>query len=190
MRAAQVVQREVAAIDDLERGEQLALEQLGAAAVVRQGRDHAHHRQLAEIARAVFAFQPPDRDDDETRHAELLLDAREQRGVARQHLLALGDAIGRDAGARVLLEVHAERAALAAVERDGRGIVRDAGEGGLDGVLRDALRCGLARHRRDEGGEVPVALGGEGGRREREAYRESRERAAEDGLGCHGSCLA
>jgi hypothetical protein len=55
---------------------------------MRQRRQHAHHRQLADVARAVIAFQPPDGDDQFLRHAELLLHAPEDLRVLLQHLLA------------------------------------------------------------------------------------------------------
>jgi hypothetical protein len=58
----QLRQGEIAALHDLQRGDELALEQLGAAAVVRQRRNGAHHRQLAHVARAKIALQAPDRD--------------------------------------------------------------------------------------------------------------------------------
>ena len=49
-------------------------------------------------------LQPPDRDQDLPGHAELLLDARQQRGVALQHRAAAIDAAGADAGRDILLE--------------------------------------------------------------------------------------
>jgi len=73
--ADHVIQAKVAALQDFQRREQFALEQFGAAAVMRHGREHAKHRQLAHVALAEIGLQPPDRDQDLPRHAELLLDA-------------------------------------------------------------------------------------------------------------------
>src|SRR6516165_5785924 len=92
--ADEIVQRQIAALDDLQGGDKLALEQLGAAAVMRQRRHRADHRQLAHVARAVVAFQRPDRDDHRRGHAELLLDAPEQRGVHLHQFPGAADAAG------------------------------------------------------------------------------------------------
>ena len=68
---------------------QLALEQLGAAAIVR----HAWRRTrttgslpMSPVPKSVS--RPQIATISVLRHAELLLDAREQRGVALQHLPA------------------------------------------------------------------------------------------------------
>ena len=90
--ADQIAQRQVAALHDLQRRDQLALEQLGAAAIMRQRRERADHRQLAHVAGAVVGFQRPDRHDQLGRHAELPLDARQQRGVALHQRLGALDA--------------------------------------------------------------------------------------------------
>ena len=92
--AAHLAEREVAALQEAQRREQLALEQLGATAVVRHGREHAEGRELAQVARAEIGLQSPDRDDHGRRHAVLPLDARQQAGVPLQHLLAARDAAG------------------------------------------------------------------------------------------------
>ena len=76
--ADQVVQGEIAALHDLQRRQQLALEQFGAAAIMRHGGERADHRHLADIALAEIRLQPPDRDHDFRRHAKALLDARQQ----------------------------------------------------------------------------------------------------------------
>jgi hypothetical protein len=128
---------------------------------VRQRRDGADHRQLAHVARAVVAFETPDRDDHLLRRAELLLDAGEQRGVALQELAAAADAALRHARGSVFLEGLAEGAALAAVEGQHVRVDRDAGEGLADHRAGDALRLRLARNLRQERLEVAAALGGE-----------------------------
>ena len=122
--ADHVAQAEIAALHDLQRREQLALEQFGAAAIMRHGGEHAEHRQLAHVALAEIGLQPPDRDQDLPRHAELRLDARQQRGVTLQHRPAAVDAAGADAGRDILLERLVEGAALAAVEIQHRHILR------------------------------------------------------------------
>ena len=177
--ADQVAQRQVAALENLQRCDQLALEQLGAAAVVRHGRDHADHRQLTDVAGPEIALQPPDRDDDRRRHAELSLDAREQRRMPRQHLFALVDAAGGDAGRRVLLEGAVERGALAAVERQHRGILRDAGKRACNDALRHAGGRRLARHRPKKAAEIAAALRRARGRAEEQRAQEGREGACD-----------
>ena len=105
---------------------------------MRERRQRADHRHLADVALAEIGFQSPDRDDDLGRHAELLLDTPEQRAVTLQHLPAHVDAAGADAGRDILLKSLAKRAALAAVKGQHRGILGDAGEGLVDHRLRDA----------------------------------------------------
>ena len=126
--ADQVAQGEIAALHDLQRRQQLALEQFGAAAIMRHGGERADDRHLADVALAEIGLQSPDRDDDFRRHAELLLDPRQQRSVPLQHLPADVDAPGADAGGDILLERFVEGAALAAVEGEHRRILRHAAE--------------------------------------------------------------
>ena len=80
--ADQVAHRQIAALQDLQGRDQLALEQFGAAAVMRQGGERAHHRQLAHVAAAIVGFQRPDRHHQFLRHAGARLDARQQLRVA------------------------------------------------------------------------------------------------------------
>ena len=61
---------------------------------MRERRQRADHRQLADVALAEIALQAPDRDQDLPGHAELLLDARQQRGMALQQRAAAIDAAG------------------------------------------------------------------------------------------------
>src|SRR6266567_1829828 len=164
--ADHVAQRKIAALDDLQRGEKLALKQFGAATIMRHRGERADHRQVAHVAGAVIGFEAPDRNDQWTRHAELPLNAREQRRMALQHLLAALDADGGNAGRGVILEAFAKSAALAAVEGEHRRIESDAGERVVDDGTRDAGGGGLARNLSDEGAEVPAALRRESGPRE------------------------
>src|ERR1700712_5026148 len=82
--ADQSTQGEIAALQDFQRREQFALEQLRAPAIMRHGGEGADHRHLADVALAEIALQPPDGDHDLRRHPELLLDPRQQRGVPLQ----------------------------------------------------------------------------------------------------------
>ena len=161
----------------LQRGDQLALEQLGAAAVVRHGGDGAHHRQLAHVAGAVVALQAPDRDDQLLRHAELLLDAAEHAGVAlaaasRPRLMRDGADSGRD----VFLEGLAEGAALAAVEGEHVRVDASAPAKAFCDHVR-ATRPAACASRAicgEEAVEVAAALGGVGGRNKKEREEEGR----------------
>src|ERR1700730_10758668 len=83
---------------------------------MRQRRERADDRQFAHVALAEISLQPPDRDKNLPRHAELRLDARQQRRVALQHRPPAIDAPGADAGRDILLEGFVEGVALAAVE--------------------------------------------------------------------------
>ena len=170
---------------------QFLLEQLGAAAVVRERRERPHHRKLADVAGAEIAFQAPDADDQLLRHAELPLDAGQQRGVALQELAGAVDAPLRDAGRGVFLEALAEGAALAAVERENVLVDGDAREGLVDHLPRDALRRRLARDRGDEGVEVAAALGCERGGGENERDENGSKPCEHSGLriprGDHGT---
>src|SRR5260370_1967788 len=122
MGADHVAQRKIAELDDLQRGEKLALKQFGAATIMRHRGERADHRQIAHVAGAVIGFEAPDRNDQWTRHAELPLNAREQRRMALQHLLAALDADGGNADRGVILEAFATSAALAADEEEHRRI--------------------------------------------------------------------
>ncbi len=161
--ADHVLQGKIAALDDLQRRQQFALEQFGAAAIMRHGGERADHRHLADVALAVIGFQPPDRDDDLRRHAEPLLDPRQQRGVTLQHLPADVDAPGADAGGDILLEGLVEGAALAAVEGQHRRILRHAGERLRNHRRRNPRRLRLRRHRRHKSVEVAAAARGVSG---------------------------
>jgi hypothetical protein len=72
----ELAQRQVAARQDVQRGDQLALEQLAAAAFMRERGERADQRQAAYVAGAVVAFHGPDRHQQRRRHAELPLNER------------------------------------------------------------------------------------------------------------------
>src|SRR3954463_3887534 len=57
--ADQVAQGKIAALHDLQRGQQFALEQFGAAAIMRHGDERADDRHLADVALAEIRLQPP-----------------------------------------------------------------------------------------------------------------------------------
>src|SRR5580704_1220663 len=176
--ADEIAQRQIAALDDLQGGDKLALEQLGAAAVMRQRCHRADHRQLAHVAGAVVAFQRPDRHDHRRRHAILLLDAPEQGGVHLHQFPGAVDAGRDDPGGGVFLEaLGVEHAALAAVEGEDGGVGCQAGEGLVDDAARDALALRVARDRRQESVEVAAAWRGARGGCE-EQQDESKEEAA------------
>src|SRR5882724_11710232 len=90
--ADHLAERKIAALHDLQRRDQFALEQFGAAAIMRHGREHAKHRQPAHVAFAEIGLQPPDRDQYLPRHAELGLDARQQCRMPLQRRAAAIDA--------------------------------------------------------------------------------------------------
>lgn len=173
--ADHVAQGQIAALHDLQRRQQLALEQFGAAAIMRHGRERADHRHLADVALAEIGLQPPDRDHDLRRHAEARLDARQQRGVTLQHLPAHLDPPRPDPGRDILLEGLVEGAALAPVEIQYRRILRHAGKRLRNHRRRNPRRLRLRRHARHEAVEVAAAARGEGGGGEGKSYQKSKK---------------
>ena len=123
---------------------------------MRERRERAKRRLLA-LVDAEIGLQPPDRDDDRTRHAELLLDPLQQPAVLDHHVARLGQA-AVDSRRSELLEALLERL-LAAVERQHLRIGRKPGERGR-GLLGDALRHRVLLEGRDEGIEIAATLRG------------------------------
>src|SRR4029077_5921694 len=123
---------------DLQRREQLGLEQFGAAAIMRQCGERPDHRLLAHVATAEISLEPPDRNQDLAWHPEFLFDASKQRRVPLQHGGPAIDAAGTDAGRDILLKTLVEGVALAAIEGERGRILREPREGLGDDRLRDA----------------------------------------------------
>src|SRR5262249_10279263 len=146
------------ALDDLECGEKLALEQFRPPTIMRHRGERPDHRQVTHVTGAVIGFKAPDRNDQWTRHTELPLNAREQCRVALQHLPAPLDANSGNARRGVILEAFAKSGALAAIEGDYRRIGDDSRQCAVDDGTRDAGCSGLTRNLGDEGPEVPTAL--------------------------------
>ena len=96
-RADHLVGRKVAALDDLQRRDQLLAEQIRPPAVIGERGHRLDRRQIAHEA-AEVGLERPERRDHRRRHAKLLLDALEQRAV-------LGDAL--DAAVDAVLRHHA-----------------------------------------------------------------------------------
>ena len=175
--ANQVAQRKIAALDDLQRGEKLALEQFAAAAIVRQGGDRANDGQLAHVAGAVVAFERPDRHEERRRHAELALDAREQGGMALHQPSGAVDAGRNDAGRGVILEALAKRAALAPIEGKHRSVWRQTRKRAVDHRPRYAGGRGFARYGGQESVEVTAARRRPRRRREKQGAKQDGERS-------------
>src|SRR5262249_56854275 len=84
-RAAHLLGRAPAALDDDERVEELLLP-IGLASRLAPGergqrREHRTHVVLLDIGIAIGRLDAPDPEHDRRRDAEILLDPREQRGV-------------------------------------------------------------------------------------------------------------
>src|SRR5581483_4662854 len=133
---------QVAAVDDAKRAEKLLAEEIRAPAVVGQRRDRADDLIDAALVGAVVALQTPQRDDDGRRHAEALLDFRQQRGVGLGLLqpVLITAAAGHAAGE--LLEALLEDA-LPAVAADDRRVEGEAVERRRDGPPGNPLGRGL-----------------------------------------------
>ena len=123
--AAHLRGAEVAAVDDAQRIHQLGLEHLRTAAIMRE-RDERADRLLLAHHDSEIGLQSPDRNEDGSGHAVLLLDPIKDRSILQQHALRLLDALG-DPALGEFLEALLEDA-LIAVERQHLGIGRDAGE--------------------------------------------------------------
>ena len=155
------LEAEIAALHDLERRQQFVLEQFGAAAIMRHGREHAKQPQLAHVALAEIGLQPPDRDKDLPRHAELRFDARQQRRMPLQHRPPAIDPPRSDAGRNILLERLVESAALAPVEGKHGPIPCCTPPSAWPITLCEMPPAAASwRDRRHEGMEVAAAAGG------------------------------
>ena len=134
--------RKVAAIDDLQRGDGLALEHLRAAAIIGQRHQRAQRRQIAHIG-AEIALQPPERGDYRGRHAIVALGARECCRVSLDACLALLHPVIGGHAPRKLGEQLAEYP-LAAVAVDDALVINEVGRGDRQRALRHAFGGGIA----------------------------------------------
>ena len=161
--------------DDLQRGDQFALEQGAAAAVMRERRQRADHRQLAHVARAVVAFHGPDRHQQFPGHAEAPFDAVEQRGVPLHQPAGASEARGGHARRRELLEtaLAAEGVGLTAVEGEHLAVDRQAVKAARNDVAAHARGHGVARYSRKEALERAAALRGSRGRRDQQRDKDA-----------------
>ncbi len=144
--------RQVAALDDFQRRDQLRTEQMRPAAIERQRRQRAQRGQVSNIA-AEIGLQPPERDDRRRRHAILVLDALEGGGELLDALGALVEAIFRDHAVGEFQKRLREHA-LAAVLRDDVDVVGEIRRGGRERVLRNAGGDGFAAELREPGIEI------------------------------------
>src|SRR5680860_1354601 len=133
--------REIAAVDDFERIHQLLAELLRPAAVIGQSGERADARQIAHDL-AEVGLQPPIGDQHRTRHAVLLLDALEGRSVfAEQRLADIHPVVGHHAALEGQIVLGENT--LATVMGDGRRIIGDAVQCGVDRLWGDAFGDGL-----------------------------------------------
>ncbi|MCY1442602.1 hypothetical protein D9M71_589770 [compost metagenome] len=140
-RAAHCLWLDVAMLDDLQRGDQLVLGELRAAAFIGQGGQRADDR-LVALELAEVAFHAPHRDQHLAVDAIALLDAGQQFGVLLQQLLAVTHTQGRQ-GAFEVLPHRAGELRLAAVGLDHVHVGGDAEEGAVEGVRRNTGLQGL-----------------------------------------------
>ena len=178
----------VAALHDAQGVEQLLAEEFRTAAVIGERRQRLQDAEISEIA-AEVAFQPPERGQHRRRHAVLLFDLGEQRGVLLHLLLAVRDARAADHAVGELQEGLLEHG-LALVAPDDAGIEHQVGRGGRQDLRRNALlqRLGFElRQPRLEAAGVAAARGhGRARHRDREhgdaeqADRQSQSRLAHE----------
>jgi hypothetical protein len=144
--------RQVAALDDFQRRDQLRAKQLRPAAIERQRGERAQRRQVSDIA-AEIGLQPPERDDRRRRHAILIFDALEGGGELLDALGAGVEAIFGDHAVGEFQERLREYA-LAAVLRDDVDVVAQIRRGGCERILRNAGSGGFAAELREPGLEI------------------------------------
>ena len=150
--ADQAVGRDIAALQDLQRRQELLAEIVAAAADAGERRRRAEHGALAAHG-AVVQFDAPDRRDDVAVDAIGALGGGEYRRVLRQELAAAGDALVADQrveivpGRFVEFRLRIEQVHDAQIRRQPGGIALK-----IDAV--DAAALGLRPQRRDAIAEV------------------------------------
>ncbi len=137
-RSRHLRRRDVPRLQDLQRGDQLALEERAPPPVIGERRERLDHRLLA-AAHAVGALQPPDGRDDLLLDAVGPLDPVEDAGVLAQGVPAVADAAVGDGGAEIFPDRLGELG-LVAVTADDLGIVAHAAEGRVEHLRPDPLR--------------------------------------------------
>ena len=150
--------REIAAVDDLQRGDGFVREHLRAAAVIGQRDQRAQRRQVAHVG-AEIAFQSPERGDHSRRHAIFLFGARERRGMSLDPGLALLHPVDRGHAAGELGE-HLPEHALAAIAVDDALVVDEIGRGFRQRALRHAGRDRLRFQVGEEAIETHAVVAG------------------------------
>ena len=159
-RAADLVAQPLELLVEFERREDLRPEQLGPAAIVRQGHQRVQRVEVA-LKGTVIGLERPEGQKHTARHAVGRLDPVEDRIVFLRHLLALVDPVLADQAARELDERFLEHA-LCAVRVDHLLIETDRGEEGINRGPVMALPLGFGFQTLDETVETAAALG-EGG---------------------------
>ena len=132
------IRREIAAIDDLQRGDGLAGETLRTPAIIGQRYQRAQRRQGAHIG-AEVAFQSPERRDHRRRHAIFLFGTRKRSRVGSDPGLTLLHPVGCGHAAGEFGEHLAEHA-LTAVAVDDALVVDEVGGSLADRALRNPSR--------------------------------------------------
>src|SRR5215207_6310404 len=112
-------------------------------------------RRLLALVDAEIGLETPDRNHHRARHAILLLDALQQRGMLLHQALRLADAL-IDARQPEFLETALEMP-LTAVKREDRWIRRKIGKCRRS-PLGDAFRGCLTLEAHDKGAEISAAL--------------------------------
>src|SRR5690606_18775563 len=98
----------VAAIDDAQGVHELGCEERRAAAIVGERRERADDGIAVRDVGSEVRFEAPDGYDDLARHAEIALDAAEQRAMSRKARAGTFDKRGADTARIELLERELE----------------------------------------------------------------------------------
>src|SRR5262249_23592747 len=135
--ADHLVGAQIAALDQAQRVEQMSAEHLRAAAIVGEGGQRFDGLVLA-LPSAEVAFQSPERRNDGSRHAEVLLLASKRRLMLLYVRRAAGQTPAREHLVGDFEEVLGEEA-LPTVDIDDALIEHEVRRGRSEGRLRNAL---------------------------------------------------
>ena len=167
--ARELLRRNVAAVDDLQRRHELGTEVARALAEAGERGQGLHQRPLAH-RRAEVRFDPPDRRQHVAADAVRLFGVGEGARLARHRRPAVGDPLVVDKAGDIVPDRRRELG-LRLLELQYFHIRLEAGERAIDRLARDARPLGVSLQRRDAGGKVGA------GRRRSRGRRQGRQGA-------------
>ncbi|MFK4626522.1 hypothetical protein ABIF50_009828 [Bradyrhizobium diazoefficiens] len=165
--AAHLLGPEIAAVEDLQRGEEFVLEISLAAADAGERRGRLQHAAVAHLRR-VIGLDAPDRGDDVAIDAGGLFGGIELRLVLGEHLAALGEAVVVHENVEIVPDRLGELRLRVHQVHDAQVGREPCGEA-LKIFLGDVAACGIGPHPRNAIVEIGGALADRGRRHQRMA---------------------